>query len=116
MEANLIKPSKATLWPPLDYNHIIMQKCIQPNFKSPHSLSESQQYLEVQSSKSLLRPKATLTVTPVKLKSKSHISNIHWPRTYITIPKGKKRSPVRKYWTKARLQILHLCVTCQSAL
>ena len=39
-----------------------------------------------------------------KPKSKSYISSIHWCRTCITIPKGRKWSIVRKYWTEVKLK------------
>ena len=38
----------------------------------------------------------------IKIKNRSHFSNILWYRIYITIPKHREGSIVRKYCTKAR--------------
>lgn len=38
------------------------------------------------------------------LKSRSHTSSTHWHKIFLAIPKEKKESTVKKYWSKARIK------------
>ena len=78
-----------------------MQIYIQFNFKSPHSLWQSQPYLKVQHSKSLLRQQNLINCKP--WQSENQISNhIQQHRVYITILKQRKENIIWKYWAQVR--------------